>query len=71
MRINENTEESWPELAFKEWKDTLLTVQLWTQIVGKIRLRNMPWLKHFTARKWVNIFFPMMSADNLQILKKH
>lgn len=36
----------WPELAFEEWKDTLATVHLWTQIVGKIRLRQMPWLNH-------------------------
>jgi hypothetical protein len=36
----------WPELAFEDWKDTLATVHLWTQIVGKIRLRQMPWLNH-------------------------
>jgi Family of unknown function (DUF5996) len=36
----------WPELAFDNWKDTLATLQLWTQIVGKIRLKQMPWLNH-------------------------
>ncbi len=36
----------WPELKFEDWKDTLATVHLWTQIVGKIRLRKMPWLNH-------------------------
>ena len=36
----------WPELDFNQSKDTLYTVQMWTQIVGKIRLRNMPWLNH-------------------------
>ena len=36
----------WPDLAFENWKDTLATVHLWTQIVGKIRLRQMPWLNH-------------------------
>lgn len=36
----------WPSLAFNDWKDTLATVHLWTQIVGKIRLRKMPWLNH-------------------------
>jgi hypothetical protein len=41
-----NTSSQWPELPFNEWKDTLYTVQLWTQIVGKIRLRSMPWLNH-------------------------
>ncbi len=36
----------WPEIAFENWKDTLATVHLWTQIVGKIRLRQTPWLNH-------------------------
>ncbi len=36
----------WPDLAFENWKDTLATVHLWTQIVGKIRLKQMPWLNH-------------------------
>src|ERR1700750_1650445 len=36
----------WPDIAFEDWKDTLATVHLWTQIVGKIRLRKMPWLNH-------------------------
>jgi hypothetical protein len=39
-------QEQWPELAFDNWKDTLATLHLWTQIVGKIRLRQMPWLNH-------------------------
>ncbi|WP_343672419.1 DUF5996 family protein [Chitinophaga sp.] len=37
---------NWPVLKFDNWKDTLATVHLWTQIVGKIRLRKMPWLNH-------------------------
>ena len=37
---------SWPELRFDQYKDTLATVHLWTQIVGKVRLRQMPWLNH-------------------------
>jgi hypothetical protein len=36
----------WPVLKFGELKDTLTVVQLWTQVVGKIRLRTMPWLNH-------------------------
>src|SRR5580698_454166 len=31
--------ERWPSLRYEDWKQTLHTVQLWTQIVGKIRLR--------------------------------
>ena len=38
--------KQWPQLDYNEWKDTLATVHLWTQIVGKIRLRNLPWLNH-------------------------
>ncbi len=37
---------TWPEIDFNNWKDTLSTVQLWTQMVGKIRLKAMPWLNH-------------------------
>ena len=36
----------WPELPFEPWKETLATVQLWTQIVGKIRLKKMAWVNH-------------------------
>ena len=37
---------AWPELAYLGWRDTALTLQLWTQIVGKIRLSLTPWLNH-------------------------
>jgi hypothetical protein len=36
----------WPELVYEEWKDTLETLHLWTQIVGKIRLTQTPWINH-------------------------
>jgi len=36
----------WPILNFEELKDTIATVQLWTQIAGKIRLTKMPWINH-------------------------
>jgi Family of unknown function (DUF5996) len=36
----------WPELPFESWKDTIATLHLWTQIVGKLRLKQMPWLNH-------------------------
>ena len=39
-------EETWPELPYQTWKETCATLQLWTQIVGKIRLRRTPWLNH-------------------------
>ncbi|MEO6187493.1 MAG: DUF5996 family protein [Ginsengibacter sp.] len=40
------SENGWPELNFEAFKDTLETVHLWTQIVGKIRLRKTPWINH-------------------------
>src|SRR5688572_14835445 len=39
-------ENPWPALDYPEWRDTALTLQLWTQIVGKIRLSLSPWLNH-------------------------
>ena len=36
----------WPELPYAAWKDTAATLQLWTQIVGKMRLAATPWLNH-------------------------
>jgi hypothetical protein len=36
----------WPELRYAAWKDTAATLQLWTQIVGKLRLALTPWLNH-------------------------
>jgi hypothetical protein len=38
--------DRWPELPYAAWKDTAATLQLWTQIVGKIRLAATPWLNH-------------------------
>jgi hypothetical protein len=36
----------WPELPFDAWSDTLATLHMWLQIVGKIRLVRTPWLNH-------------------------
>jgi hypothetical protein len=32
----------WPELRIADWRDTYATVQLYAQIVGKIRLALTP-----------------------------
>ena len=37
---------AWPELPYAAWKDTSTTLHLWTQIVGKVRLKLTPWLNH-------------------------
>jgi Family of unknown function (DUF5996) len=36
----------WPELNYSSWRDTAATLQLWTQIVGKVRLVLTPWINH-------------------------
>jgi hypothetical protein len=46
MPIQNHYSSAWPELAFEDLKDTLETVQLWAQIVGKIRLVKTPWINH-------------------------
>jgi hypothetical protein len=40
------TDPPWPGLPYAAWKDTYATLHLWTQIVGKIRLAQTPWLNH-------------------------
>src|SRR5947208_3498845 len=42
----ENSEHIWPALDYSEWRETCGTLQLWTQIVGKIRLALGPWINH-------------------------
>jgi hypothetical protein len=44
--MSNNSQAPWPELPTAAWRDTCATLQLWTQIVGKIRLAKSPWLNH-------------------------
>ena len=50
--------EDWPALPYDAWKDTYTTLHLWTQIVGKIRVAQTPWLNHswhvtlYVTRPW-------------------
>lgn len=39
-------QDTWPSLPLEAWADTSATLQLWTQIVGKIRLAQSPWVNH-------------------------
>ncbi|GAA4300374.1 DUF5996 family protein [Nibribacter koreensis] len=38
--------QQWPELSYDEAKDTYQTLHLWCQIVGKIKLAQLPWVNH-------------------------
>jgi hypothetical protein len=40
------SDEAWPAIPLEAWSDTCATVHRWTQIVGKMRLVQSPWLNH-------------------------
>ncbi len=42
----DSARQAWPELPYNEWKESCTTLQLWTQIIGKIRLSKTPWVNH-------------------------
>src|SRR5918911_3368184 len=42
----------WPALPYAEWKPTLTTLHMWTQIVGKVKLELTPFLN-----EWWNVTF--------------
>jgi Family of unknown function (DUF5996) len=44
--------ECWPTLPLDSWKDTCATLHMWTQMVGKVRLRLTPLVNH-----WWNVPF--------------
>jgi hypothetical protein len=37
----------WPPLPFAEWRETCATLHMWTQIVGKVRLKQAPPVNHW------------------------
>jgi hypothetical protein len=37
----------WPELTLSGWEDTRVTVHLWTQVIGKVRLSLEPAVNHW------------------------
>jgi hypothetical protein len=52
MRSRTSLEEVLPALPFDSWKDTLATLHMWAQIVGKVRLKLCPLVNH-----WWNVPF--------------
>jgi len=38
--------QAWPALPYRAWRDTCTNLQLRSQIVGKIRLAQTPWINH-------------------------
>jgi hypothetical protein len=37
----------WPALPLAQWRDTRDTLQLWLQIIGKVRMNNTPLINHW------------------------
>ncbi|MDN5869952.1 MAG: DUF5996 family protein [Nitrococcus sp.] len=63
--------EIWPTLPYEAWQDTCATLHRWTQIVGKFRVAQAPWVNHqwhvtlyLTARGLTTS--PMPYADGRQ-----
>jgi len=46
------SDEDLPALPFESWKDTVATLHMWAQIVGKVRLKLCPLVNH-----WWNVPF--------------
>jgi hypothetical protein len=64
----------WPSLPVAEWSDTRDTLQLWTQIVGKVRMVNEPLVNHWwsvplyvSARGLTTGLIPHASGQGFQI----
>ncbi len=38
--------DAWPDLPLAAWRETYETLHLFTQIVGKVRLAQSPWVNH-------------------------
>jgi uncharacterized protein DUF5996 len=36
----------WPSLPLEAWSNTYATLHMWTQIAGKVRLAQSPWMNH-------------------------
>ena len=47
MRTAADQPECWPSLQLDSWKDTYVTLHMWTQMVGKVRLRLTPLVNHW------------------------
>ncbi len=45
-RTSGSAAPAWPVLDYASWRDTCETLLLWSQIVGKVRLAQSPWLNH-------------------------
>jgi hypothetical protein len=71
----------WPALPIAEWRDTRDTLQLWLQIIGKVRMSNTPLINHWwnvplyvTARGLTTSLMHHPDGDGFQVdldLREH
>jgi hypothetical protein len=53
--LRERAKPMWPEIPYREWRETCSALHLYTQVVGKYRLARMPWVNHsWHATLYVN-----------------
>jgi hypothetical protein len=58
---------AWPDLPYGAWRDTLATLHMWCQIVGKIRLVQAPWINH----SWHATFYPTARGITTSAIPYH
>lgn len=68
------TGRAWPALPLSQWQQTRDTLQLWLQVVGKVRLQNTPLINHWwnvplylTARGLTTSLMQHQSGESFQI----
>ncbi|TSD67610.1 hypothetical protein FFF34_009530 [Inquilinus sp. KBS0705] len=44
--MSTSTNSAWPILDYHYIKDTVATVHMWAQMIGKVRLAKTPWINH-------------------------
>src|ERR1700737_2330617 len=50
----DDDDDVWPALAYADWQPTLITLHMWMQIVGKVKLELTPFLND-----WWNVTFTL------------
>mgnify|MGYP006216941799 CR=1 FL=1 len=69
-----STSERWPAIPVADWQDTRDTLQLYTQVIGKVRLANEPLVNHWwssalyvTARGLTTSLMPHPTGPAFQV----
>ena len=44
---NFSSSEDWPSLPWEDWQETCATLHMWSQVIGKIRLKLAPMVNHW------------------------